>query len=230
MLPLNNYNVEIIIKDNSDKQDISNLNEEFKFKNYQFFYSEDDGIYDAMNFAINKSNGRYLYFLNAGDQYYNCEIDKYLQNCDNKFDYFYGGFINLYPFLRVVNYPKFMNKYYIYIKFICHQSVIFHRRVFKKIGYYDTNLKVESDILLIAEMVAYLKGKKLDNYVSIYKGKGLSTYYQSSKEEREYYLQKKERLYSKFELIILKGVKRTIEFLIFCKNYFKIKKMNKEKE
>ena len=40
LLPLNNYNVEIIIKDNSDKQDISNLNEEFKFKNYQFFYSD----------------------------------------------------------------------------------------------------------------------------------------------------------------------------------------------
>lgn len=229
LLPINNENVEIIIKDNSDKQDLSNLNNEFQFKNFTFIHRKDTGIYDAMNDALDHASGRYLYFLNAGDQYYDSGVDKFLETADQKFGYFYGGFINLYPFPRVVNYTRYMNKYAVFLKFICHQGIIFHRRVFEKLGYYDTNLGVESDVLLITEMVSKFKGQRLKNYLSIYKGCGISTMYESSPEERKYYLEKRNEIYNKFELGLLNFALAVTQFIVRVKNFSKIRKARRIK-
>lgn len=227
LLAFDQDKVEVIIKDNSDKQDLSMLNDEFGFKNFTFIHREDKGIYHAMNDAMDQARGRYLYFLNAGDQYYDSGVEKFLETADQKYGYFYGGFINLYPFPRVVNYTRFMNKYAVYLKYICHQGIIFHRRVFEKLGYYDTNLKVEADVLLITEMVSKFKGKRLDNYLSIYKGCGFSTTYESSPEERQYYLDKRDEIYNKFELGLLKCTLAVVQFLVRVKNFNKIRKARK---
>ncbi len=227
LLAFDQEKVEIIIKDNSDKEDLSKLNDEFGFKNFKYIHCEDQGIYHAMNDAMDQASGKYLYFLNAGDQYYDSGVEYFLETADEKYGYFYGGFINLYPFPRVVNYTRFMNKYSVYLKYICHQGVIFHRRVFEELGYYDTNLKVESDVLKITEMVSRFKGKKLDNYLSIYKGCGFSTTYESSSEEREYYNRKRDEIYNKFELALLKMTLAIVQLAVRIKNFNKIRKVRK---
>lgn len=227
LLAFDQDKVEIIIKDNSDKHDLSKLNEEFGFKNFKFIHRDDQGIYHAMNDAMDQVSGRYLYFLNAGDQYYDSGLEYFLEGASEKYGYFYGGFINLYPFPRVVNYTQFMNKYAVYLKYICHQSVIFHRRVFEKLGYYDTNLRVEADVLKITEMVSKFKGKRLDSYLSIYKGCGFSTTYESSPEEMHYYNSKRDELYNKFELTLLKMVLKVVQLAVRIKNFNKIRKVRK---
>lgn len=227
LLAFDQDKVEIIIKDNSDKQDLSKLNEEFGFKNFTFIHREDKGIYHAMNDAMDQASGKYLYFLNAGDQYYDSGVENFLENADEKYGYFYGGFINLYPFPRLVNYTRFMNKYAVYLKYICHQGVIFHRRVFEELGYYDINLKVRADVLKITEMVSKYKGKRLDNYLSIYKGCGFSTTYKSSPDEVHYYNKKRDEIYNKFELALLKISLAAVQLAVRIKNFNKIRKVRK---
>lgn len=228
LLPLNHENIEIILKDNSDKEDLSNLNETYQFKNFKFIHRDDNGIYHAMNDAMGEARGKYFYFLNAGDQYYQCNLDKFLFKADDQYAYFYGGFINLYPFPRTVNYTRFMNKYSVYLKCINHQSVIFHRRVFEELGGYNTFLKVESDFLLITEMVCKFKGKKFYNYITIYKGGGFSTTYTSSVDQLNFYQNKKNSLYNPLERVILKGMVYIVKGFVTLKNFRKIRKVRRQ--
>lgn len=227
LMTLDQDKVEIIVKDNSDLQDLSRINDEFKFKNFKFFHRNDTGIYDAMNDAMDQASGRYYYFLNAGDQFYNSRLVNFLENADEKYGYFYGGFINLYPFPRIVNYTRFMNKYSVYLKCICHQGVIFHRRVFDAIGYYDTNLKVEADVLLITEMVSKFKGKRLENYLSVYKGCGISTTYEPSSEEISYYQNKRNKIYNKAEQILLNAFSYLVKVIVRIKNFNNLRRVKK---
>ena len=228
LLPLNRKNIEIVLKDNSDVEDLSSINDTYQFENFTFIHREDQGIYHAMNDAMNEASGKYFYFLNAGDQYYECDLDIFLAGANDKYAYFYGGFINLYPFPRLVTYTRFMNKYSVYLKCINHQSVIFHRRVFEQLGGYNTFLKVESDFLLITEMVCGFKGKKFHNYITIYKGGGFSTTYTSSKEQLDYYKKRKDSLYNFFELALLRAMVHVVKGFVLVKNYRKTRKVKRK--
>tara|TARA_B100000242_G_scaffold294308_1_gene276237 strand:+ start:2157 stop:3008 length:852 start_codon:yes stop_codon:yes gene_type:complete len=62
-------NVEYIIQDGISSDDTSQIiNDRIKgFKNIKIFREKDNGIYDAMNKAMDKANGKYIYFLNSDD-------------------------------------------------------------------------------------------------------------------------------------------------------------------
>lgn len=230
LLPLDSEEVEIVVKDNSDKEDLSKINDFYRFRNFRFVHSEDTGIYDAMNQALAISTGEYLYFLNAGDQYYQNDLIPFLKHADPKYYYFYGDFINLYPFPRAVEYTRFMNKYSVYLKCINHQSVIFHKRVFDELGGYDTFLRIESDFLIITEMVNRYPGKKINNYLTIYKGGGISTTYQSSEEQIQYYKEHKNQFYNWLEILFLSAGVRIVKAIVTVKNHAKEKKAKKSNE
>lgn len=228
LIPLNFGNVEIILKDFSDQEDLTNVNEFYGFKNFLFLSSPDRGIYDAMNQALNHVRGKYVYFINAGDQYYDCDLITILKRVNDDYGYLYGGFVNLYPFPRIVNHTKFMNRYTVYLKCINHQSVIFHRKVFEKLGYYDPKLKIESDVLFITEMVSEFKGLKIHTPLSIYKGGGISTTNSSSRSQREYYYNKMADMYHPFELFILKFLEKIVYLMVVIKNFNKVLRLKKK--
>ena len=68
----------------------------FKNKRIPFVFSseKDNGIYDAMNKAVQKTKGDYILFINAGDEIYDSET---IEECNNiirenpLFDVYYGN-------------------------------------------------------------------------------------------------------------------------------------------
>lgn len=201
---LDDPSVEILIKDNSSDKKLEKVNEIFHFTNFRYIHSPDKGVYDAMNQALDFANGEYIFFLNAGDQYVDCNLTDILQNFSSEYDYLYGDVLKLEPYAKIQRYTRFMNKYIIYLKAICHQGIITKKEVLKKLGGFDTNLEFNADHLLIIHLVKNYDGVKIQNLISIYQGGGLSSNFKLSKEKEEYFNEKISNCYNKFELTFLR--------------------------
>lgn len=218
---LNDSSVEILLKDNSSDRELERVTQSFDLPNFRYIHQEDDGVYDAMNQALELARGKFVYFLNAGDQLLNGKFLKILKNADDQVGFYFGNMIFLYPFPRLIRYSNFINKYTVYLRRICHQAIIFRKEVFDKLGPFDTNLKVNADYLFIVQMIDQFRGKSLQHYLAIYKGGGLSYRYRPTKNENEYLHTKMREIFSAAELWLLNIVSKFVSFLVYLKNYNK---------
>jgi len=218
ILPLNNDSVEVLIKDNSDDNILEKINRCFQFKNFRYVHSSDQGIYDAMNQAIAISNGDYLYFLNAGDTHIDCDLLNILKTDQSKSDFFYGNIIKLHPYARQITYSKYINKYSVYLRRVCHQAIVVKKEIFKQIGHFDTNLKVNADYLFILHLFDRFEGKSIQKLISIYQGGGISYGYKMSSGEKTYLKSKLKKFYNPLELMVLEVGKMLLSWLVALKN------------
>lgn len=108
---------------------------------------KDGSIYDAMNQAAEKADGRYLYFLNCGDYFYDAHVLEELAGRMEKDRtgalLFYG---NIYDALRgtvVASNPR-MSGFACYRNVPCHQACIYDRTLFAKRGY-EPEYRVRAD-------------------------------------------------------------------------------------
>jgi len=67
-------NIEVIIIDGGSSDKTLNIIKKYKNKIDYWVSEKDDGIYDAMNKGIKKSNGDILYFLGSDDYLYNNNV------------------------------------------------------------------------------------------------------------------------------------------------------------
>ena len=120
---------------------------EFKKSNilYRVESEMDDGIYDAMNKAIDKGSGEWIFFLNAGDMFYNDEIlDDFIKMRGNlAVDLVYGH----------TNYIFSDNKELVVVRNhedvfkgagICQQSLFYRRKMLEK-RKFNMNYKILAD-------------------------------------------------------------------------------------
>lgn len=112
-----------------------------------FWSSEKDlGIYNAMNKGIKKANGKYLLFLNSGDELYHTEVLKNnISNIHSK-DLIYFN-INVVgdkeTFIK--EYPQELTFSYLYQDTIPHPATFIKKELFTNVGLYDESLKIVSD-------------------------------------------------------------------------------------
>jgi glycosyltransferase involved in cell wall biosynthesis len=139
-------NVEYIIIDGGSTDgtiDIIKKNKE----NLVYWVSEHDkGIYDAMNKGLRKAKGRWVNFMNAGDQFSSLNVlESLFLNCKFTSDILYGNTIRLYKDndVPVSCYPFFLKKR-IAPMGICHQSIFIKTSIAKK-EYFDTKLEIVAD-------------------------------------------------------------------------------------
>lgn len=127
--------IEYLIKD-GDSSDgtyelLCELNQGGKFR---IIRGEDRGIYDAMNIAVRKVTGDYIFFLNAGDIFVNnCVVEKFVEfaKYHKDADVIFGNVIRLDKEGKkhYRTYPAICSKkiYFLSGDCICHQ-VIFAKR------------------------------------------------------------------------------------------------------
>lgn len=128
-----------IIKDYSEKD-----------KRVRFVSEKDNGIYDAMNKAISRANGKYLLFLGSDDALYNSEVlDSSYQYIQQKeVDVTYGDvqIIGNVSWARDGSvYAGEFTRERLFQQNICHQAIFYKRAAFEKIGLFNIRYRICAD-------------------------------------------------------------------------------------
>ena len=122
-----------------------------KIKEYQHLFEDmvlisepDRGIYDAMNKGVSKANGKYIFFLNFGDCFYDKNVLKNItQKMQSNIDIYYGDIEK--NDITIVQKNKATLFNCIYREYmICHQSIFAKRELLKKYPF-DLQYKLCAD-------------------------------------------------------------------------------------
>lgn len=142
-------NIEYIIIDGGSTDGTVDIIKKYEDKIDYWVSEADEGIYYAMNKAIEKASGKYINFMNAGDTFADEDIVKYLmsQNVNNA-DMIYGNFrIEDSPNVKkALNKSEWLN----HMPF-CHQT-LFARTSIMKDELFDTSFQLAADHNFIIKM------------------------------------------------------------------------------
>lgn len=140
---------------------------------------EDNGIYHAMNKGIRMANGKYLIFMNSGDEFYSNDVlkDVIVDINNTSADIYYGDVNLCYKNKCVVKtYPDKISKRFLYENSLCHQTMFLKKDLFTKIGLYNEKFRIMADWEWTIK--AILKEKQtyrhLSAIISNYKMDGIS--------------------------------------------------------
>ncbi len=132
-------NVEYLIKINRESDEYHYLNEVEipDVINIRVLSENDHGIYDAMNQALEKASGKYVWFINSGDYIYSGAINKVTPKLKG-YDYYRGKFI--------YNEQVKEQQVHSILKYssICHQAIISK----KDKTYFNTEYELAADFHL----------------------------------------------------------------------------------
>ena len=195
---------EVILKDGgSTDGSLQELLDAGYFENknqIKIIQERDKSIYDGMNQAVQKLNGKYVQFLNCGDYFYSDTVleevarfidkdrDAYIVNTeDNKekgslaieavdspIKIYYGNQYNQVQDSIIYSAP-IINNFTCYRNVPCHQVCFYDYRLFKNRGY-DLQYKVRADYehFLYSIYREKAEGKSMPIIIASYEGGGFS--------------------------------------------------------
>jgi glycosyltransferase involved in cell wall biosynthesis len=141
----------IIIDGNSEDQSVSEIQnyEKRKIASLNWISENDNGIYQAMNKGINMAKGKYLLFLNSGDELYdNSTLEKaFLMEPDSEVLYGDSIMFNNDGVSFYNKEPDELTLLRFIERSICHQSVFYLKSLFSKdrFGLYNQDNRIASD-------------------------------------------------------------------------------------
>ncbi len=234
-------NIELVIVDGGSKDNTVQVAKQFSAHIGTLISEPDNGIYDAMNKGIKAAKGEWIYFLNAGDAFYNervlesifeAPIPQHLQllygkvqtvNEPSGIDYITGKPVVLSDFFS--HYP------------ICHQATFTHCKAFSTIGVYNTRYKLAADTEWFARLFKQLPQQALfiNQIIAFYDIQG-ATYHKRMAGYKEYlhfgrrlfpwYISLKNQLLYPFLWLKVKLI-RLLQKNVLFKYYRKIKFNNR---
>lgn len=148
--------------------------------NIRFISEPDNGIFDAMNKGIGLSVGEYLYFIGAGDCLMPGVLDQIAQHAEPDKHIIYGDVV-MYP--RGSRHGKELTKYNIFANIPCHQQLFYNKRLFDRLGIYNTDYSIFADTAfnILCWSDESINKKYVDFVIASYAGSGLSS---SGRDER----------------------------------------------
>lgn len=111
----------------------------------------DNGIYDAMNKAIQLASGEYLLFLNSGDFLISNTVLESVFATERTTDFIFGCVKKEFGY-RIVP-PSTITFYSALFDIISHQSSFIKKSLFKEFGLYDVNVKIVADWKFLFEAI-----------------------------------------------------------------------------
>ena len=201
-------NWELVIKDGGSTDGC--LGEIAKDERIKVTVKKDSGIYNAMNQAIELSNGKYIIFMNAGDTFAReCvleDVTQFINNNENA-EVVYGDYINSRT--ELCKLPSNITKSFLYRTFLCHQAIFYKKEI---IGFYDESFRLLADhdlnVKLVNEDKTFLK---IPVPVCKYKGGGVSEKAENLKTHAEEFEKIRHRYFTKKEIFVFK-LKRILTF------------------
>jgi glycosyltransferase involved in cell wall biosynthesis len=142
-------NIELLIIDGGSTDNTLKIIKKYQSEHPSFRYvsEPDKGIYDAMNKGIALASGDWLYFIGSDDYIFDEAVFEEIFTNTSLIgnDVIYGDVWNEHlngRYAGVFSYEKLTET------FICHQAIIYHRRVFEKLGSFNTDYRVYAHIAL----------------------------------------------------------------------------------
>lgn len=140
----NNYVEYIIIDGKSTDKTLEIINRYSGVVDY--VKSEKDcGVYDAMNKGVGVAQGKYLYFLQAGDELCDDAIESMLKVIINNHETVSMIYGNVLWGQKNIVYDGMFDKYKMVRKNICQQSILYHKGCFEKQGLFEKEYKIVAD-------------------------------------------------------------------------------------
>lgn len=137
-------NYEFIVIDGGSIDETMNILSRYKHRFSYLISERDNGIYDAMNKAIDVATGKWILFMNAGDCFVDkCVLSKVFSSEHENVDVIYGDSVVVYSWGSVHLKANFFSQKDINLPF-CHQSTLV-RSKWMKLYRFDLNYKIAAD-------------------------------------------------------------------------------------
>lgn len=168
---------EIIIKDglSTDGSLLSIVEDERIVK----VKKHDDGIYDAMNQAIDYVKGKFVLFLNAADCFADQSVltSYYNEIINNNYPELVYCDYTTTKFKQYVQSPPQITPFFLFRTMLCHQVCMYKKTCYDNFGNFDLSFKVDADyeFLLRTVLKHKIKTKHFHKLVIISKSDGFST-------------------------------------------------------
>jgi len=160
--------IEYIIVDGlSSDRTVDVVRKHLKDKRIIFISEPDDGLYDAMNKAIDIASGDYIIFMNSGDIFASeTVLSDIIEALDGKNELVYGNVIRLKHGGRVLE--KYGNRYtpmflLLQGRMICHQSIFTRCDIMKEYRF-NTDFSITADYDFLTRVI---QNKRKMKYVDI---------------------------------------------------------------
>lgn len=132
-------NYELVVKDGgSTDGSVDALDAYGEDSRLHICRKKDNGIYDAMNQAVELARGDYFIFMNAGDCFYDetvlDKISAVIEKRDKKPDILYGNLYQRALAAIIYSAPE-INDFTCYRNVPCHQTCFYSRRLFSERAY-----------------------------------------------------------------------------------------------
>lgn len=117
----------------------------------------DKGVYDAQNKGIERAEGEYSFFLNAGDVFASTQVLEKMFSMPTQADLLYGNLKVVQKgkqvgYCKGVDQPTFLDLYNSCLK---HQATFIKRSLFERFGMYDASLRIVADWEWFFRVVAF---------------------------------------------------------------------------
>lgn len=143
--------LELIVIDGGSIDGTLEIIDKYKEKIAHFVSEPDKGIYDAMNKGIKAASGDFITFLNANDTFYdNLVLEKVAQVLakNTEAEILFGNVECVSKNTQsseILTFEDIKTDFSLISKNLCHQSVFYHKNLFKKFGSYSLQYKICSD-------------------------------------------------------------------------------------
>jgi glycosyltransferase involved in cell wall biosynthesis len=133
----------------------------------------DAGIYDAMNIGLMQAAGDFVWFMNAGDTFYNKEVTSHAVDKmhDTSFGLLIGGYEVKSSSGRRYNFrEKALDARWLSFsrRGCCHQAMLFRATSLEASGPYDLSINLASDFDLVLRILKLAGGRRTSTvYASI---------------------------------------------------------------
>ena len=168
----------IVVDGDSGDLTIELLKEKSTHYNLKWISEADSGISSALNKAITMASGKYYVVIHADDTFLNTNILSIVESIINSEEYdiySFSVYLDKNGILGLLR-PKRLLWYRRFKTIILHQGAFVHRRVFEKIGGFNTDFKIALDYdFFYRALNAGATVKFIDFPVAVMKNGGLSS-------------------------------------------------------
>jgi len=158
---LKSNDIEYIVIDGASTDGSLYVIEKYKSIIENCLSEPDKGLYDAMNKGINKANGKYIIFMNAGDSFVEVNTLKKIKKniYENNFpDFLYADAVEESKDGKFFLKKARSHKWLWYGMFTHHQAMIYKRSIIKKYSIlYDLSFTIGADYLFTIMFLKYSK-------------------------------------------------------------------------